>query len=160
MNRVYSTINIKSVDESKREIIGIASTPSTDRMGDIVEPEGASFKLPIPFLWQHNHDAPIGEVVSAKVTNKGIEVAVKLASPEEGMPAGLVARLQEAWFSVKTGLVRGLSIGFSPIEYSFLDNGGVRFTKWSFNELSAVTIPANAEATISTIKSLYSKPGP
>ena len=158
MNRVYSIINIKSVDESKREIIGIASTPSTDRMGDIVEPEGASFKLPIPFLWQHNHDAPIGEVVSAKVTNKGIEVAVKLASPEEGMPAGLVARLQEAWFSVKTGLVRGLSIGFSPIEYSHLDNGGVRFTKWSFNELSAVTIPANAEATISTIKSLYSKP--
>src|SRR5690625_5761358 len=69
------------------------------------------------------------------------------------MPAAMTARLQEAWHSIKTGLVRGLSIGFNPKEYSFMDNGGVHFLKWDWTELSAVTIPANAEATITAIKS-------
>ena len=38
--RAYSTIDIKAMNEDngKRTFSGIASTPSTDRMGDIVEP--------------------------------------------------------------------------------------------------------------------------
>ncbi len=54
MKRAYSLFTVKSIDEEQRIIEGIATTPSTDRMGDIVEPEGAQFKLPIPLLWQHN----------------------------------------------------------------------------------------------------------
>ena len=152
--RVFSRIAIKSLDDDLRELVGIASTPSTDRMGDIVEPDGAEFSLPIPLLWQHDHAAPIGEVYAAKVVGKKIEIKARLVSPIDGMPMAMTARLQEAWTSIKTGLVRGLSIGFSPLEYSHLDNGGVRFTKWNWHELSAVTIPANAEASISMIKSL------
>lgn len=155
--RVYSTLQVKAVDDSKREIVGIASTPSTDRMGDIVEPAGAEFKLPIPLLWQHRHNEPIGSVTSANVTDKGIEIRAQLVAPSEGMPSQLAARLEEAWHSIKSGLVRGLSIGFNPIEYSFMDNGGVNFLKWDFHELSAVTIPANADATITAIKSLDQK---
>lgn len=154
MDRAYSTLQIKAVDEDKREIVGIASTPSTDRMGDIVEPSGAEFKLPIPLLWQHRHSEPIGQVVSAKIVKAGIEIRAKLVAPTEGMPSQLVARLDEAWHSIKTMLVRGLSIGFSPVEYSFMDSGGIHFTKWSWHELSAVTVPANAEASITSIKSL------
>src|SRR5690625_1394315 len=122
-------------------------------MGDIVEPAGAEFKLPIPLLWQHRHNEPIGSVTSARVTDKGIEIRAQLVGPTEGMPSQLAARLEEAWHSIKSGLVRGLSIGFNPIEYSFMDNGGVNFLKWDWHELSAVTIPANAEATITAIKS-------
>ncbi|EBT3854204.1 phage major capsid protein, partial [Salmonella enterica] len=59
----------------------------------------------------------------------------------------------EAWASIKAGLVRGLSIGFRPIEYSFLDEGGIRFLSWDLLEVSAVTIPANAECSIQTVKS-------
>ncbi|EQA6820933.1 TPA: phage major capsid protein, partial [Salmonella enterica] len=57
------------------------------------------------------------------------------------------------WASIKAGLVRGLSIGFRPIEYSFLDEGGIRFLSWDLLEVSAVTIPANAECSIQTVKS-------
>lgn len=153
MKKAYSTLVIKAVDEDAREITGIASTPGTDRMDDIVEPSGAEFTLPIPLLWQHRHDSPIGQVVRAKVTEKGIEVLARLVAPTDDMPNQLAARLQEAWHSIKTGLVRGLSIGFNPKEYSFMDNGGVHFLKWDWTELSAVTIPANAEATITAIKS-------
>ena len=154
INKAYSQIVIKAVDEDRREIRGIASTPSTDRMGDIVEPSGAEFKLPVPLLWQHDHSSPIGNVTEAKITKNGIEIVAKLVAPSPDMPNGLQSRLAEAWSSIKTGLVRGLSIGLSPTEYSFLDSGGVHFLKWNWTELSAVTIPANAEASITAIKSL------
>lgn len=153
VNRVYSTMVIKAVDESKREITGIASTPGTDRVGDIVEPSGAEFILPVPLLWQHDHSSPIGNVTQAKVTSKGIEIKAALVKPTADMPSQMFARLEEAWQSIKTGLVRGLSIGFSAIEYSLMEQG-VRYLRWNWHELSAVTIPANAEATITAIKSM------
>ncbi|HXV28716.1 MAG TPA: phage major capsid protein, partial [Sinorhizobium sp.] len=59
---------------------------------------------------------------------------------------------------IKAGLVRGLSIGFKPIEYEPLDPkdpfGGLRFSAWNWYELSLVTIPANADAQISIVKSI------
>ncbi|WP_122523589.1 phage major capsid protein [Pseudomonas viridiflava] len=153
MNRAYSVLEIKAVDEEARIITGIATTPATDRMDDVVEPKGAQFKLPIPFLWQHRHDAPVGNVTKAVVTAKGIEVTVQLAKIDE--PGTLKDRLDEAWQSIKAGLVRGLSIGFSPIESANIDGSwGRRFLKWEWLELSAVTVAANAEATIQTIKSI------
>ena len=151
--KAYSTLVIKAVDDDKREITGIASTPGTDRDGDIVEPAGAEFTLPVPLLWQHRSAEPIGNVIKAKVTKAGIEITARLVAPTADMPSQMIARLQEAWASIKTGLVRGLSIGFSPKEFNFMDNGGVHFTRWGWNELSAVTIPANAEASITAIKS-------
>lgn len=150
-NRVYSTMVVKAVDEDKREITGIASTPGTDRMGDIVVPSGAKFNLPVPLLFQHDHAQPIGQVVAAKVTDAGIEIVARLAKIEA--PSQLAARLEEAWQSIKHGLVRGLSIGFRPIKYAFLDDGGIEFSEWDWYELSAVTIPANAEASITSVKS-------
>jgi HK97 family phage prohead protease len=153
MNRAYSLLEIKAFDEDERTIEGIATTPSADRMGDVVEPKGADFKLPLPLLWQHNSDTPIGHVTKAKVTRDGIEIVAKLVRVEE--PGALQARLDEAWQSIKSGLVRGLSIGFAPVETSRMeDTGGFRFLKWLWLELSAVTIPANADANITTIKAL------
>lgn len=153
MNRAYSLLEIKAVDDDARVITGIATTPSPDRMDDVVEPKGAQFKLPIPFLWQHNHDQPVGQVTKATVRDAGIEVTVELAKVDE--PGTLKDRLDEAWQSIKAKLVRGLSIGFSPIESANIDGSwGRRFLKWEWLELSAVTVPANAGASIQTIKSI------
>jgi HK97 family phage major capsid protein len=49
--------------------------------------------------------------------------------------------------------VRGVSIGFRAIEYAWMDDGGIRFIASEVLELSLVTIPANADATIQSIKS-------
>jgi HK97 family phage major capsid protein/HK97 family phage prohead protease len=152
MNRAYSTLELKAVDDGKRTFTGIASTPSTDRMGDVVEPKGAQFKLPIPFLWQHNASDPIGWITSAKVTDKGIEVTGEVAKLEEDCE--LKNRLDYAWQMLKSKLVRGLSIGFNSIESARIENSyGYRFLKWEWLELSAVTIPANQDASITAIKS-------
>lgn len=132
-------------------IEGIASTPAPDRMGDIVEPDGVMMNLPLPFLWQHDAEQPIGQVVSAKPKSDGIPV--KMEIPNIPVKGALRDRLTEAVHSMKYGLVKGLSIGFSPVEYNYMqDTGGFRFVKWNWYELSAVTIPANMEAGIDVIK--------
>lgn len=154
MQRAYSIITVKSMDDDKRELVGIATTPSPDRVGDVVEPAGASFALPIPLLWQHDSHQPIGHVTSARVTEAGIEVRAKLVSISE--PGKLRDRLEEAWQSIKAGLVRGLSIGFRPIESARIEETfSRRFTKWEWLELSAVTVPANADCNIMAVKAAY-----
>jgi HK97 family phage major capsid protein/HK97 family phage prohead protease len=145
--RAYSLLTIKSVNDDERVITGVASTPEPDRYGDVVESKGAQFTLPLPLLYQHNSRQPIGQVTAAKVTDAGIEITARIA---KGVP---VEFIDEAWELIKAGLVAGLSIGFSPIEYSFMKEGGIHFVKWDWYELSCVTIPANASSTIQTIKS-------
>ncbi len=153
MDRAYSILTVKSVDEEKRELVGIATTPTADRVGDIVEPKGAEFKLPIPLLWQHDSSQPIGHVTAAKVTNGGIEVRATLVKIDE--PGTLKDRLDEAWQSIKSGLVRGFSIGFKPTESARIgDTYSYRYLKWLWLELSAVTIPANGDCSITSIKSI------
>jgi HK97 family phage prohead protease len=146
MIRAYSTLEIKGIDDDRRVIEGLASTPSVDRMGDIVEPKGAVFKLPMPFLWQHDSTQPIGQVMAATVTEAGIAITAQIAK-------GVLPRIDEAWALIKSGLVRGLSIGFQPLEARPIKGtSGFRFDSWSWLELSAVTIPANEAATVLTVK--------
>lgn len=153
-NRAYSVLSIKSIDEEKRVIRGVATTPTVDRVGDIIEPLGVTFKNPLAFLWQHQHDKPIGTVKFDKPTASGIGFEAEFAHPDTVESASLKDRLQEAWDSVKTGLVRAVSIGFRELEYAFMETGGIHFTKTEVFELSAVTIPANSDAIITTIKSV------
>lgn len=146
MTRAYSLLEIKELDDDARRITGIASTPRPDRAGDVVLPEGAEFKLPLPLLWQHNASQPIGNVIEAKVTKKGIEIVAEIAQ-------GVSDEIDRAWKLIRAGLVRGLSIGFRGIDTEQIPNSwGVIFEKWEWLELSCVTIPANADATIQTVK--------
>lgn len=156
LTRAYSVIEIKSFNEEERIIEGIATTPATDRYNDIVEPLGAAFSLPMPLLWQHNQDQPVGLVETANPTRNGIPFRAKL--PKIAEPGILKDRIDEAWQSVKAGLVRGVSIGFKPLSYEVIKDAedrisGLRYTSWDWMELSLVTIPANAEATINSIRS-------
>lgn len=153
MNRAYSLLEIRAVKEDERVIEGIASTPAPDRMEDVVEPMGAEYSVPMPFLWQHAHEAPVGHVEFAKPTKTGIPFRARLVHPDDVESETLKERLRLAWDSVKQKLVRAVSIGFRPLEYNRMEGGGYRFVRWEWMELSLVTIPANAEATITNIKS-------
>lgn len=149
LQRAYSTLEIKSVDAEQRIIEGIASTPEPDRQGDVMESEGAKFRLPISLLWQHNAEKPIGNVISAEVTKSGIKVKAQLAQ------SGVLPFIDEAWALIKAGLVRGLSIGWTPLAApTVTKSGDRRYSSWEWLELSAVTIPANQSATIALVKSI------
>ena len=149
MQRAYSTFTIKSVDEATGIIEGIASTPSTDRMGDVVDPEGAHFTLPIPLLWQHRSGEPIGVYTTVKEDTIGLHVEGKLALK--------TARGAEAYELLKMGAISGLSIGFVTREDSYDRVTGVRtLKKVDLWEVSLVTFPANDSARVANIKSIES----
>ncbi|THV13739.1 phage major capsid protein [Rhizobium rhizophilum] len=150
--RAYSSLTIKAVDEEKRIIRGIATTPAVDRVGDIVEPLGVKFTNPMAFLWQHDAHQPIGTVKFDKPTADGITFEAEI--PVIAEDGKLKDRIDEAWQSIKIGLVRAVSIGFRAVEYAFLDEGGIRFIKSEVYELSAVTIPAQPEAVMTSIKNM------
>jgi HK97 family phage major capsid protein/HK97 family phage prohead protease len=152
----YATLNIKNIDNEQRIIEGVASTPTPDRVGDIVEPLGAKFSLPMPLLWQHNSREPIGHVTWAEAREDGIPFRARIAKATE--PGKLLDRLDEAWQSIKLGLVAAVSIGFKGIDVEDIDPkkpwGPQRFKAWEWLELSCVTLPANSEATIVNIRSI------
>jgi len=157
---MYGAVVLKSADEDAREITGIASTIGTDRDGDIVVPAGAVFRLPLPLLWMHDREQPVGQVIAATVTATGIEIRAKLAKPTADMPSQMAARLEEAWQSIKAGLVRGLSIGYQyrMEDCTQLSTGGLQVHAWDWQELSVVPIPANQDASITSIKSAGGQP--
>lgn len=101
----------------------------------------------------HDSHDPIGWVTAAKVTSKGIDIEGEVANLSE--PATLKDRLDTAWAMLKAKLVRGLSIGFKPLESSRIgDTYSYRYTKWLWLELSPVVVPANGDCSITQIKSI------
>lgn len=148
MQRAHAVVQIKRANIEARRISGIASTPSVDRQGDILDPAGAVFKLPFPLLLGHDHGQPLGEIIDARVTPQGIYIVAQIA------PEGISDKIDEAWRMIRAGLIKGLSVGFVGLDWEPLSSGGRRFIKWEIIETSVVVVPANAEAGITEVKRL------
>ncbi|MGE6408822.1 MULTISPECIES: HK97 family phage prohead protease [unclassified Psychrobacter] len=155
MTKAYTTMKVKAVvdDSETRTITGIASTPRLDRDGDTMDMAGAEYTLPFPFMWQHDHCQPVGEVVDVIVTDEQIEVVIEVAIiKDEG---DLKKRIDDAWHSLKNRLVKGLSVGFGVKDYQWINDGaGMHIKKWDWYELSAVTVGANPDAVITSVKKI------
>lgn len=154
MEYAYSLLQTKKFDEDDDKVFvsGIATTPTPDRMRDIVEPMGAKYSIPMILLMYHNHQKPVGHVTFAKPQKDGIPFEGEIPKVKE---AGVLKdRVDEAIHSLKYKLLPAVSIGFNPIEYSFMDDGGIHFREWEWLELSLVTIPAQPEARIRAVKSI------
>lgn len=99
----------------------------------------------IKLLWQHKPEEPIGIFTHISEDGKGLYV--------EGTILMDVARGKEAFSLLKSGAIRGLSIGYNATEYDYDDETGVRFLRavnvW---EISLVTFPANEQALVTDIK--------
>lgn len=154
LSRAYSLLHVKSVDTEQRVIRGMATTPSVDRVGDVIEPKGAQFSSSLPLLLFHDHTRPVGTVKLGKATDEGIAFEAQI--PSIDTPGTLRDRVEEAWGSIRSGIVKGVSIGFRTLDdgIELMKSGGYRFTKIEILELSLVSVPANADATISTIKAI------
>ena len=153
LTRAYGFLHVKAIDQEQRTIAGLATTPEPDRQGDIVEPRGITYRNPLPLLLYHDTQRPVGQVTFSAPTARGLPFVATLPRVED--PGTVRDRIEEAWTSIKAGLLAGVSIGFRSLEQAFnKSTGGVRFLRSEILELSLVAIPANAGATISSIKSL------
>ena len=154
MDRAYSLITVKSMDDERRVIRGMATTPEVDRMGDIVDPMGVKVAEDIPLFLYHDSNLTVGRAKFGKPTKDGIPFEAHLPQVKEA--GRLKDRVDEAWQMVKYRLITGVSIGFQALEDGVerMKSGGLKFLKTEVLELSLVPVPANASATIHSIKSM------
>jgi len=154
IHHAHAVLHVKAADGATRRISGTATTPATDRTGDSVDPLGATFTNPIPLLWHHDTQRPIGLATLRAPTLEGIRFDATIPTVAE--PGPLRDRIEEVWQSIKAGLITGVSVGYRVLDggLQILKSGGRRFTQTEICEVSLVTVPANMHATIDVIKSL------
>lgn len=113
----------------------------------------ASRSRPVPVLWQHRQDEPIGVYGKIHEDEHGLYVEGKLLVSE-------VAKAREAYALLKAGAVSGLSIGYFVRGSRYDEKTGIRtLTALDLEEVSIVTTPANGEARVETVKSLLANGG-
>jgi HK97 family phage prohead protease len=148
LERKRITLKIRSVDDTG-SFTGLGAVyGNVDLGGDQIMPGAFTRTLAagkqFPLLWQHDPSDPIG---TAQVTDsrEGLLVQGKLLLQDP--------TAQKAYLFLKSGVIRGLSIGFETLQSSM--DGDVRQLKelllWEF---SIVTFPMNESAQISSVKSL------
>jgi HK97 family phage prohead protease len=146
MDRIF--IETKILSDDAGIVSGLAwkfGTP--DRIGDWIEP-GAfkAAKLPIPMLFGHDMNDPIGTWDIATEKSDGLHISGKLLVDE-------VARAREVRALVKSGAVRGLSIGFITKKATSRSDGGRMIKSLELLEASLVTIPMHPGAKVTSAKS-------
>jgi HK97 family phage prohead protease len=145
MTDLVTLVRVKAVQsDGERFIEGWTTTNQEDRGGDVVEPRGCKFSLPIPLLFQHMHHEPIGAITQATVSEKGIRIRARLSVG--------VARAEEVWTLIRDGVLTAMSIGFRVLDQKPNGTRGFRITSWEWLESSIVSVPANPGALISVAK--------
>ncbi|MCC6736525.1 MAG: HK97 family phage prohead protease [Bauldia sp.] len=118
-----------------------------DRYGDVFEKGAfAGVTLPLPILFGHDPNQPVGVWTEAKETDRGLEVRGRLLIDD-------VARAREVRALVREGAVTGLSIGFRAKHAKARPSGGRIISAADLAEISLVVIPAHPGARITGAKS-------
>ena len=154
VHHAHAVLHIKAAGDGARRISGIATTPAPDRQGDSLDPLGATFTNPLRLLLHHDQKSPIGLVTLHQPTPDGIRFDATIATVDE--PGPLRDRVDDAWQSIKAGLITGVSVGYRILEGGAqrLRDGTRRLTRTELCEVSLVTVPANMAATVDSIKSI------
>lgn len=101
---------------------------------------------PLPALWQHNNDQPIGGYEKLEEDDIGLKLEGWLMISE-------IPQAAQAHALMKRRVVKGLSIGYYVVDSSFDEKERIRtLTKLDLQEISIVTFPANSEALIDAVK--------
>lgn len=120
----------------------VMSTPTVDRMSDVVEQNWdlSDFKSNPIALWNHDSSLPIGRWHNVKVAGGQLSGELEFMDESISPFAAKIGRM------VKSGFLKACSVGFIPKEAVPMKNGGYRFTKNALTECSVVSIPANPQA--------------
>lgn len=118
-----------------------------DRVGDMIEP--AAFKgavLPLPMLFGHDQNDPVGVWEAMSEAGGALKVKGRLLVED-------VARAREVRALVRSGAVRGLSIGFMTKKAAARAGGGRTITALELLEVSLVVLPMHPGARVTSAKS-------
>lgn len=118
-----------------------------DSYGDMIAPGAFQKSLAKrgkpKMLWQHRSDQPIGVWDEVSEDGKGLRLKGRLAETVQGKEAAELVRM---------GALDGLSIGYRTIKDEMTDKARL-LKEVDLYEVSFVTVPADAKARITGIKS-------
>ncbi|WP_315923497.1 HK97 family phage prohead protease [Mesorhizobium sp. SP-1A] len=145
MERLF--FETKFAADDTGEIEGLAwPFGSPDRVGDVIEKGAfAGAALPLPMLFGHDPDDPVGAWTEATEAIDGLRLKGRLL-------VGEVRRADEVRALVKAGAVRGLSIGFLTKKAIPRKGGGRTISKLELLEASLVAIPMHPGAKVTSAK--------
>lgn len=137
------------IEQKDGKIIGIASTSTVDRHGEIVNADGwdlKNFKKAPRLLWAHDHYQPaIGKVTKTWYEGEGKKKRLLFETVfQEVTEMGRAIKQL-----VKDGFINTFSVGFAPLEME-----GSEITKQELLEISVVNVPANPDAMVLAYKAL------
>lgn len=99
-------------------------------------------------LWQHKMSEPLGVYTVVREDEKGLYVEGQMPLDDDFVRGRVMPQM-------KAGSVRAMSIGFTVDEYTYnKEQDLVYFNEVKLWEISLVTIPANAQAVVTSVKSL------
>lgn len=131
--------SVWGVVDSYQEVV--APGAFTDSLADL-----RAKGRPVPVLWQHRGDTPIGIWDKLEEDEHGLRGEASLLIDD-------VAQAREAHALMKKRAVTGLSIGYWVRESSYDEKTGIRtLTKLDLVEISLVTFPANDDARVEAVK--------
>ena len=141
-----------SPEDRERFLRVTIATGSRDRHGDILEPGGAQIaaylKNPV-VLWAHEYKSlPVGRCMSLVRDGNALKADILFA------PTDFAADVHSLYAK---GFLRAWSVGFLPLEWDVIENadgkfGGYHVRSWELIELSAVPVPANADALTDALR--------
>lgn len=144
----------KVTRKNARYIEGYATTPTKDRVDDIVTLEAIQ-KAKNDLLKQgartvffnHDTDKPIGKVVKTEVTSKGLLVGIKISSAKS---------VDDIWIQIKEGVLNSMSIRlrYKKVQVEKDEHGIVQSVKildMELYEVSVVGLPCNPDASITSV---------
>lgn len=129
--------------------VAVASTGAVDRSDEVINQEGWDLKTykknPI-LLWGHDHSEPaIGKAKNIKIEGVGKKARLIF----EPLFHDLTDKAKAIKTLYEEGILNSFSVGFRPIEMD-----GNTFLKQELLEISAVNVPANADARMMAYKTL------
>ena len=151
-------VEVKELGDRQLEIAG--STEDVDRMGDVIKANGwqlAPFKKNPVFMWAHDYSQPpIGRATKVWIDkeSKRLMFNIEFADKETYEFADTIYKLY------KGGFLHATSVGFIPLDWEGKTEEepnpkweGNIYKKQELLELSAVPVPANAEALVNARES-------
>jgi len=152
---IYKDFDIKvckkQEDDDFFTFSGMASTDDVDRDNDIVLPTafGKSINEPKPILFNHDSSQPVGKTTSMSVLDNGLYIEARMPKNDQFVKSRMIPQM-------KGGSLNKMSIGFLPNfkDIDYREDGVTVFKDVELLEISLVTIPANNNANITTMKKL------
>jgi hypothetical protein len=166
IRKTYLSDNL-SVHDGERAVVAKICVPVVDRDGEVVMPQGCvskDFEINPVVFYSHSYQVPgmqnlppVGKCKALKREGDCLVAKTVFASRPDNHPQG-AEWLPDTLFSLyQQGVLKGFSIGFSPIESRAATKGDREvygptcktiYSKWNMLEYSVAPIPCNQEAVV------------